>query len=396
MNNIYRMTIISSLVFGAIGVSAPLMTIYLQELGASFSRISLILTSYAAILMVSNYAWGRLSDWIGRRKPLVVIGLFSVSIAFALLSRAPNDNWAWGIRILEGLSLAAYNTTSLALMGDLLASAGKRGQKIGIFRGIGSFAFAIGALLGGRIADAYTTGTALLFSAIFYLIAACVALTLHEERSASSPEKTVSEVNEKDTPKPLYQRPPAFFLLGVFLWTAAHGASASMWPNYMISLGYNKTVTSSLWALAAAVEGIGMPLVGILSDSIGRFPILVMGGIGIMLVQVGYITVARWIPALMGVHVVRGFGFASYTTGAMTFTAEIGDKKVRGNNSGTFYTASSTGQLFGSMLGGNLVDFAGFTILFSVCGVMAFLSAVSFGFLGKTHRKKLEANYNET
>ena len=145
------MTIISSFVFGAIGVSAPLMTIYLQELGASFSRISLILTSYAAILMLSNYGWGRISDWVGRRKPLIAGGLLSMSITVALLSRVPNDEWAWGVRILEGVSLAAYNTTSLALMGDLLASAGKRGQKIGLFRGIGSFAFAVGALMGGGL-----------------------------------------------------------------------------------------------------------------------------------------------------------------------------------------------------------------------------------------------------
>lgn len=399
MNNLYRMTLISSLSFGAVGVSAPLMTIYLRDLGASFSRISLILTTYAAVLIISNYSWGRFADWLGRRRPLIMGGLFSVSLAFVLMSQVPNANWAWGVRIFEGVALAAVNTTSLALMGDLLTMAGKRGRNMGLFRGVGSFAFAVGAVSGGYLADLFSISNALLLSAGFYALAGLVAVTLQEPRLspadlATTPTNTPEPV--EPTYKPLYSRPPLYFLLGVFLWTGAHGASASMWPNYMDSLGYDKVTTSSLWGLAAVVEAIGMPLVGLLSDSIGRVPILMAGGILIMIVQLGYIFLAGRIPALMGVHVVRGFGFASYTTGSMTFTAEIGDKKIRGNNSGTFYTAASTGQLFGAMLGGNLVEFLGFTAMFAVCGVAALLSTVSFGFLGRHQRQTEAALVKET
>jgi MFS family permease len=378
------MTMISGLVFGAVGVSSPLMTLYLQSLGASFAQISLILTSVAAILMFSNYIWGRISDRIGRRKPLIVGGLGSMACAFMLLSQAPNANWAWGVRVFEGISMAAYLTTSLALMGDLLTSEGHRGRHMGIYRGIGSVAFAVGAVTGGRLADMFSISTALYAAAGFYLAAALVALTLRETRAASTAEETPAQTPAQSKA----ERLPILFLGGVLLWTMAHGASTSMWPNYMDTFGYNKTTISSLWGFAAVVEGIGMPLIGSLSDVVGRAPLLIAGGIGIMLVQVGYITVAAYLPALVGVQAVRGFGFASYTTCAMTFASELGSKRVRGNNSGTFNAAGSSGQLIGALIGGTLVELMGFKFLFSVCAVAALSSAACFWLLRYRARRE--------
>ncbi len=380
MNNVRRLTVISGLVFSAVGISSPLMTLYLQALGAGFARISLILTSVAATLMVSNYIWGRVSDRLGRRKPLIIGGLVSMALMFTLLSRAPNANWAWGVRLLEGLSMAAYATTSLALMGDLLSAQGKRGRRMGFYRGIGSFSFAVGAVIGGRLADQFSISFALSVSAGFYLMAALMALTLSEpsprikETSVSKPKVAVT------SPKLLRanQRLPFLFLAGVLMWVTALGASASMWPNFMASLGYNKTTISSLWGLAATVEAIGMPLVGNLSDVVGRAPLLAAGGLGIAIVMLGYITLARFLPAVIGVQIVRGFGYASYTASAMTFAAELGDERVRGNNTGLFNATASSGQLLGAFLGGTIVEVMGFEFLFGVCSVSALLSAFFF------------------
>ena len=395
MKSVYHLTLISGLGFIAIGVSSPLMTLYLRDLGASYSQLSLILTTVSATAMVSNYVWGKISDRLRRRKPLIVGGLFFLALAFTLISQVPNANWAWGVRIFEGVSMAAYTTISLALMGDLLAHGGKRGRQMGIFRGVGSFAFAVGAVIGGPIADRFSISTAMLVVAGFYLLAALVAAFLKEE--TSTPESTPELTPQPASPQPAgpastatatYQRLPIFFLVGVFFWVAAHMASATMWPNYMDELGYSKTAITSLWGLAAVVEGFGMPLVGNLSDVVGRTPLLIAGGVAIALVQVGYITVATLLPALIGVQVIRGFGFASYTTTAMTFTAESGSKAIRGGNSGTYHAASSSGQLLGAMAGGVLVDWLGFTALFSVCSLAALTSAGCFWLLRTQQRRQ--------
>ena len=141
MNNIALLTIIIALVYAAIGLSTPLVTLYLQSLGADYSRIAIILATTAAVALVSSYLWGRASDALGRRKPLIVGGLAGVAVAYFLLSQVTGFDGAWAVRLGEAAAMAAYSTTSLALMGDLLSTSGARGKRMGTYRGIGSLAF---------------------------------------------------------------------------------------------------------------------------------------------------------------------------------------------------------------------------------------------------------------
>ncbi|MEZ4681998.1 MAG: MFS transporter [Caldilineaceae bacterium] len=165
------------------------------------------------------------------------------------------------------------------------------------------------------------------------------------------------------------------------LWTAAHSASASMWPNYMQSLGYSKTASSSLWGLAALVEFPAMVTAGTLSDLLGRAPLLIAGGGFISLTNLGYLLLAGVFPLLLVIQVIRGFGFGSYTTTAMTFATEQSQQTDRGSKSGLFNTVSSAGSFLGNSLGGTLVQLFGFHMLYGVCAALALGSAISFAVL---------------
>ena len=62
MRDFYLLTLVSGLVFAGVGITSPVMTIYLESLGASFAQISLILTSFTLAALLANYTSGRLSD----------------------------------------------------------------------------------------------------------------------------------------------------------------------------------------------------------------------------------------------------------------------------------------------------------------------------------------------
>lgn len=383
MNSIRLLTLISAIFFVAIGISSPLITLYLQSLGASFAQISLILASVVITTFFANYLWGWLSDRIGRRKPLLVTGLLILSTAFFMLSSASNGNVAWATRIFEGTGTAAYGTLSLAIMGDLLEQEKAKGRRMGVFRGIGSFGFFVGAMIGGRLADATSIATTLKLCAAIHLTAALIAMAISEARpepSASIVRRQLPSLNPQTILANLRSL-PLFFLLGVLLWTAAHSASASMWPNYMQSLGYSKTASSSLWGLAALIEFPAMVGAGFLSDAIGRTPLLMAGGGFITLTNLGYLFLAGVFPLLLVIQVIRGFGFGSYTTTAMTYATEQSVQSDRGSKSGLFNTVSSAGSLLGSSLGGTLVQFAGFHFLYGVVAGLALCSMISFGIL---------------
>ncbi len=373
MNNYRVLTLVNILAMVAIGISSPLLTLYLQGLGADFALISVILTSTIVVMLAGSYGLGWLADRLGRRKPLYIAGLAGVAIAYWWLSAANDVSNAWPARLLDGLSMAAVSTLGLALMGDTLDASAQRGRRMGLTRGLGSGAFAVGALAGGRLADAFGLSFIFLVCGAFFLAAMVAALFVRETRLAP-----LSPVAPGGQPSKAGAGLPLIFLAGVALWTMAHVASTSMWPNYMATFGYSKTAISSLWSLAAFVELPAMYITGALSDVMGRAIMLAAGGFGIALVQIGYMFLAQSLPLLLGVQVLRGFGFGSYTASSMTFAAEFGGQQHRGSRSGIFNAAGSAGQLAGSMLGGTLVQAAGFPALFAVCSTIALASALCF------------------
>jgi MFS family permease len=380
LNSIVLLTAIIALVYAAIGISSPLVTLYLQSLGADYGRIAIILTTTAAVALVSSYLWGRGSDALGRRKPLIVGGLTGVAVAYFLLSQVTSFNGAWVVRLAEAAAMAGYSTTSLALMGDLLSSGGARGKRMGAYRGIGSLAFAGGAFIGGRIADAYSLRVTFVAAALCYVVAALIAMALREPRRVRSNEIRAQR------PPILLRRPlsvvrlglPWLFLAGVFLWQMTWNGQASMWPNYMASLGYAKTAISSLWGLAGLIEAPSMLMAGQLSDVVGRAALLAAGGVGASLVMLGYLLLSGALVTLLGVQIVRGVTFGSYTANAMTFAVEVGNEQTRGANSGLLNTVSGAGQLVGLYLGGTLVQVRGFPFMWVAFAITALLSAACF------------------
>ena len=86
MRDFRLLTLVSAFVFVAMGFTSPVMTIYLESLGASFAQISLILTSFTLAALLANYTSGRLSDRLTRRKPLLIGGLLLLGFAYFWLS----------------------------------------------------------------------------------------------------------------------------------------------------------------------------------------------------------------------------------------------------------------------------------------------------------------------
>ncbi|MCS7219852.1 MAG: MFS transporter [Anaerolineae bacterium] len=370
MESILLLTVVLFLVFAASGATSPMLSLYLESLGADYARISIILTTYAIASLVASYAWGRVSDRIGRRKPLVVGGLWGMGLAFGLLAIAPSYRFAWGVRILEAVAMAAYGTASLAFMGDLLASNTARGRHMGSYRGLGSLSFALGAFGGGPIIQFLGMRQVYGLGALLLLAASLVAGMIrevplsHEESTTPSPEASM-QISR-------------WFLAGVLLWTGAFWAAYSMWPNFLSSLGYPKSAANWLWGLAALSEVPFMNITGTLSDTLGRAPVLAIGGFGLGLVMLGYVTLHRWLVGLIGVQLFRGFAYSAFMVTSMIYAAESSTARRRAGSVGAYNVAMALGQILGLAIGGQIAQRAGFTTLFLVSTGMFLVSGWVF------------------
>jgi MFS family permease len=277
--------------------------------------------------------------------------------------------------------MAAYTTSSLALMGDLLEQrAEARGRRMGIYRGLGSLGFGLMAFASGSIADRLSLRAPFGLAALFLLVAFMLSLTVREPRVSSGirpmsyagvrtllgdmgrgsvaalnnlvavvrPRVAASEGEHDGGGSGDVQRLPLKpLLVSALLWSLVTGAVYAVWANYMVDeLGYSQSAMSRLWALASLSEFPLMIVAGWLSDRLGRLEVLCLGFISWTLVFAGYVLVP-WMPGILVIQLTRGFAYSAYTAAAMTYATEVRSREQRGTASGLYNSAGGLGAILG-------------------------------------------------
>ena len=389
MRTVRQLTIANAAFYVALGVTSPFITIYLQDLGASFAQIAWVMTGFTLSGLISAYLCGRLSDIYRTRRPFVIVGL-AISVAANLMMPLAQDTMTAGLlRVADGIGLGAYNALTLAMMGDVLAGNPRRGRIMGLFRGLGSLTFAVGALISGWLADHYSIQPVFLVAAASYFTAGVTIWFIKDTVQHFPVAPTLLAGSAAPLAAPVVNTPklgglaslrllPLSFLAGVFFWMLAISAGGSMWPNLLDSLGHSKQTISGLWAFAAAIEFPAMQAAGWLSDRWGRAPLLAMGGFGVAITMGGYAAGAASLPMIFLLQSVRGLAYGCFLANAMVYATEQAAPDLRGTTSGVYNAVNSSGQLSGMFAGGQIVNAFGFAPLYWVVSLSASLSGVAF------------------
>ncbi|WP_427172893.1 MFS transporter [Arthrobacter sp. 92] len=104
-----------------------------QTQGMSAELGVLILTGlYAVMVIITSVIGGRLSDRMGRRKPLVIASSVVIAIAALILAFAPTWSGAIAGATVLGIGFGAYLAVDFALITQVLPSALDRGKDLGV------------------------------------------------------------------------------------------------------------------------------------------------------------------------------------------------------------------------------------------------------------------------
>jgi MFS family permease len=418
VSSLVVVTLVSFIVFMSRGITGPVSSLYAESLGASYASIGLLGTVASLSRILFGYLWGRTSDLLGRRKALLVAGLAAAALNEVLIAIVPSYTYLYLLRLLGGIVLSAYATSSLALVGDLLERSERdRGRRMGVYRGLGSLGFGLMAFLSGAVADALSLRVPFALAGAFLLAAFLLALQVREPspsgggrfpvhgslgllgqpfRSLGRDVRGWHRALARGRPAPhapeaegdMPRLPLAPLLLAAFLWALVTGAVYAVWANYMVNeIGYSGAAMSRLWAIASTSEFPLMIVAGWLSDRLGRLPMLCLGFVAWGTVFLGYVSVPV-MPWILLVQLARGFAYSAHTATAMTYATEVRGRAQRGWVSGLYGAAGGIGSILGAAMGGLQTQWMGFRPMIATNAALIFAGALYLAVVAITYRRR--------
>jgi EmrB/QacA subfamily drug resistance transporter len=369
-----------------------------RELGASLSTLEWTVNAYTLAYAAGIITAAALGDRFGRRR-MFTIGLVLFSAASAACALAPTVGLLIAFRVIQGLGAAIIMPLSLTILTAAFPPE-RRGAIIGLWGGIGGLAVAAGPLVGGAITqgldwhwifwvnvpiglvaavlsfafltESYGPATRLDLPAVGLVSAGALGLVWGLVRAGDSgwgDRQTLVSLAvgllllagfvawERRAPEPMLPlrlfRSTTFAAANAtgFLMVAALFGAAFLTAQYFqLGLGFSPLGTGVRILPWTATPILVAPAAGVLSDRIGRRPVMVAGmllqavGLGWFALEVstsvGY---GQLVLPLLVAGVGVSMALAATPTAVLSAVAPADMGKASG--------ANSTFQRFGSVFG---------------------------------------------
>ncbi|WP_266075770.1 MFS transporter [Haladaptatus caseinilyticus] len=323
-----------------------------------------LVAEFAAFVVCAG-VWGHLSDRLGKRVPFVVAGAFGGAIGYAALAVAPTLDLSFGsvlgLRVAQGAATIAAFSLSMTMLMDLRGGHGRNMGAAGIAIGLGT---AMGAPIGGQLSEIHPTTPLVAASALMFGTG-LLAISIPEHVPSSS-HATVATALARLRDRPELTIPYAFG----FIDRLTAGFFALVGTLYFqTEFGLDAGTTGLMLALFFAPFALLQYPMGRLSDRIGRFVPVIVGSIcyGVTVIAVG---LAPSIPIAAGAMIAVGVCGALVSPATMALVTDVAPDRDRGVAMAGFNAFGSLGFLTGFLVGGGLADRLGFTMAFTVTGLL--------------------------
>ncbi|HKI03483.1 MAG TPA: MFS transporter [Thermoanaerobaculia bacterium] len=371
--NVLALAAVSLLTDISSDMTYPLLPIFLATvLGASATSVGAIegaAESTAALLKLVSGWW---SDRARRRKPLVLAGYTIASVIRPLIGVAQSVSQVLAIRVTDRIGKGIRSSPRDALIADSVDPA-IRGRAFGFHRA----ADHAGAVVGPLLAFALLRWAGLDLRTVFLLTAIpgalAVAVLLFGVKEVPRSAPATGPGNSLDLKTPLGGRFWAY--LGVlFLFTLGNSTDAFLLLRAG-RLGVSPALVPILWAMLHVVKALSSTPGGILSDRLGRKPLIVAGW---LLYAVVYFAFGRateqW--QAWALFAVYGLYFGLTEGVEKALVADLVAPDRRGAAFGWYNLAIGLGALPASLLFGALWDRWGAALAFDFGALLALAAAV--------------------
>ncbi|PPH26632.1 MFS transporter [Rathayibacter sp. AY1F9] len=364
-------------------VPTPLYPLYQQLDGFPPFVITVVFAAYAVGVIVSLYLAGHVSDWLGRRRVLLIAVLVSAisAVLFSLTTEVPGLIVA---RFVNGVSIGMLTATATTHLGELRARARPDENTIvaaSISGAVNLGGLSLGPLLGGVFAE-FLPDPLLLPHQVFLvaLLVAGLALLLVPE-TVDVPE-TAPAYRPQRLSVPADAR-RAFLLaaFGAFSAFSVLGLFTSLAPTFLVQ---TFQVRDHLLAGATSFAVFASAALGeLLLVKVGmrlQLSIAVAGcAVGLAAVAAG--AIAPQLGVFLAGAVVSGFGVGLLFKGSIGTAVALADPARRGETLAVVFLVAYTGLAVPALAAGAALDLVAATIVLTVFAALVLAATATAGML---------------
>ncbi len=346
----------------------PLIPLYLTSvLAAGAAVVGLVEGAAETTASFLKVISGHISDRIRRRKPFVLLGYTLSSVVKPLFAVATVWPAVLALRVIERVGKGLRTAPRDAIVAES-SDATVRGRAFGFNRamdGIGSMG---GAMLAFLLLPVYGFRNVFLIAFIPGIIAVLAIFLIHENPPAElAPASTPLHVSLRLLPPNL-----RLFIAASTVFAFGHFGYAFLLLR-ALSTGSSDTTALLYYVLFYGVYTVCTVPAGIVSDRVGRKPVITAGYLLFGLLSAGLVLVTS--PALLPVFFALYGVFFAFIDGAQrAFIIDMAPPAIKATALGTFHTAVGLVALPGGYIAGLLWDIYGpaYTFLFgAIVGMFA-------------------------
>lgn len=382
--NVMRLGLVSLLADISSEMLYPLIPIFITSvLHAPADVLGVIEGVAEATASLLKTVSGRLSDVWGRRRVFVFAGYAVSAVAKPVIGLATIWPTVLGARVADRFGKGIRTSPRDALIADSIAPE-YRGKAFGWHRSMDTMGAVGGPLIALVLVWLTNNNLRLIFllAVIPGLLSAGVVLTVRErKRPAKVPGPAPSSIRFSALPAPFRA-----YLIAWSLFAIANSSDMFLILKAK-QVGYMETWTVALYALYNLIYAGASPVLGQLSDKIGRKRVLVGGLCVFAVVYVGF-ALAR-VPWMMWpLFAVYGLYVAATDGVGKAFAIDLVPSGIRGGAIGLLGTFTGIATLIASSVAGVLWTFVGPWAAFAYGAAGAVLGAV---FLSRLASGRTEA-----
>lgn len=361
-------------------VRMPVLALFAESLGASPERIGLIVSVSTLTGVFLKLPSGALSDIYGRRM-LLRIGVIAFGVPPFFYPLISDLNVLTLLRLFHGLATAIFAPSALATVAELYRE--RRGAAMGTYTACTQSGALLGPFIGGYLAYAAGFSSAFLTAGFF----GCAAIVMFYSLHLSPPSPRLHEKGATALGAEMWKGFASVARNRTVLITSlmdaakmiANGALMAFLPLYGVSVGLNAAEVGLLFTVQALTSFLSKPIMGRVSDRVGRQP-LIMAGLLICAATFVCIPHVTHLAVLLMLSAGFGFGEAVVTSSSSAFVADSSEFKTLGAGMGMQGTIGDIGHASGPLLAGVLIANMSYAGAFGMIAGLQLLAAAFFGF----------------